>query len=170
MHGATGPEGTGWSWFIGAVAVGLFAWGVAELLGVGPGGPAVTTSTPIAAEIAPAGRSEPIMELHRLLPDATDDLGRLVSVDGTVVGDASPAGFWVRDLRDNIVFVGEGTGGPPGLTAGDAVRVVGRVALLPPDEQAHRLERAGLVLPASAIVIRDVKVLPTAGGIEVLRE
>jgi hypothetical protein len=87
-------------------------------------------------------------------------------VDGMVVGDTSPAGFWVRDFRDYIIFVqGEQA---LHLEAGDAVRVVGRIVLLTAEEQADRLERAGLVVPASAIVIRDVKVLPTADGIELL--
>ncbi|HEX6940391.1 MAG TPA: hypothetical protein VF158_13335 [Longimicrobiales bacterium] len=170
VHGATEPDGAVWTWFIGIVAVGLFAWGVADLVGVGAGEPAAATWAPAAAEIERGGRSETIVELHRLLPDATDDLGRLVAVDGTVVGEASAAGFWVRDLRDNIVFVGDGSGGHPRIEAGDEVRVVGRVALLPPGEQADRLERAGLVIPATAVVIRDVKVQPMSGGIEVLRD
>lgn len=165
MRGATEREGAAWSWFIGAVAVGLLAWAVAELVGVGGGGAVVTVSRPVAGEPAPGVRGEPVVELHRLLPDATDDLGRLVSVDGTVAGDPSSAGFWVRDFRDNIIFV---EGARAVVRAGVAVRVVGRVALLLPDEQADRLERAGLVVPASAVVIRDVKIVPTAGGIDVL--
>ncbi|HEX7118694.1 MAG TPA: hypothetical protein VF212_07905 [Longimicrobiales bacterium] len=170
MHAETEPEGAGWTWFIGIVALGLFGWGVAELMGVGAGVPASVTSAQLAAELAPPGGNESIVELHRLLPDATDDLGRMVAVDGTVVGEASNSGFWVRDLRDNIVFVGAGTDPMPRIETGDDVRVVGRVALLPPDEQANRLERAGLVVPATAVVIRDVKVMPTPGGVELLKD
>lgn len=158
--------GRAWPWLISLIAFVLFLWGVAELLGIGGGGPRFATSTTIAAEVLPTGAGERATELHHLLPDATDDLGRLVFIDGTVVGDTSPAGFWVRDLRDNIIFVdGEAT---TRLETGDAVRIVGHIALLSPEEQADRLERAGLVVPTSAIVIRDVKVELAAGGVEVL--
>lgn len=165
MHGGTGPE-KAWSWLISLIALGLFIWGVAELLGLSDHEPVVSTSVGVAAELSTLRRGEMPTELHNLLPDATDDIGRLVSVDGMVVGDTSPAGFWVRDFRDYIIFVqGEQA---LHLEAGDAVRVVGRIVLLTAEERADRLERAGLVVPASAIVIRDVKVLPTADGIELL--
>lgn len=168
MHAGTDPDGAGWTWFICIAAVVLFVWGVAELIGVGGSEPAVIQAGSMATGLGAAPRDDAVVELHRLLPDATDDLGRLVSVDGAVVGEASRAGFWVRDLRDNIVFV-DVEGGLTRISAGAEVRVVGRVALFSPGEQADRLERAGLVVPATARVIRDVKVQPMSGGIEVLR-
>jgi len=167
VHGGSESSGTGWTWFIYIVVFGLVAWGVAELIGVGAGRADVVRST--TAGLGGVVRDDPIVELHRLLPDATDDLGRPVSVDGAVVGEASRAGFWLRDLRDNIVFVDVEGAGYASVEAGDEVRVVGRVALFSPGEQADRLERAGLVVPATARVIRDVKVQPLPGGIEILR-
>lgn len=168
MHAGTDPDGTGWTWFICIAAVGLFIWGVAELIGVGGSEPAMIQVGSMATELGATGRDDAVVELHRLLPDATDDLGRLVSVDGAVVGEASRVGFWLRDLRDNIVFVDAG-GDASRIEPGAEVRVVGRVALFSPGEQADRLQRAGLVVPATARVIRDVKVQPMSGGIEVLR-
>lgn len=173
MHHNETVTRAAWSWVISVTAVGLFVWGVAELIGVGG------TTSPAAGVILPAtelGRgleAAPIIALHRLLPDATDDLGRRVRIDGSVVGAATIAGFWVRDLRDNIVFVGgrgeERATWPP-VRAGDAVRVVGVVALLSPSEQARRLERAGLVIPERAIVVRDIKVVASPEGVEVLQD
>jgi len=170
VHWGTEPNGAGWTWFICIAAVGLFLWGVAELIGVGGSGAEMARSGGALLDLGARIRDDPVIELHRLLPDATDDLGRSVTVDGAVVGEASRMGFWIRDLRDNIVFVDAEGGTHAPVETGTEVRVVGRVALFAPGEQADRLERAGLVVPATARVIRDVKVQPLPGGIEVIRD
>jgi hypothetical protein len=170
---STGGEAA-WSWFISLIAFGLVFWAIVEFLNPRAGSslrivPATETA------VAWPDLVEATVELHRLLPDATDDLGRPVQVDGTVVGESSAAGFWVRDLRDNVVYIArEGAApsrsAPLSLHPGDPVRVRGVIAILTPREQAERLERAGLVVPSNAVVIRDVKILSNEDGIEVLRD
>lgn len=113
------------------------------------------------------------VELHHLLPDATADLGRRVLVAGTIIGRPAVDGFWVRDLRDNIIFVAapSSDGESAGLTrAGRTVRVRGTVALFPPAEQADRLRAAGLVISAGSNLVREIKVEAGPGGIEILRD
>lgn len=165
------------SWLIGLIAAALLFWAVAEFIGLDRGSRTTSfdAASPLSAEPGLQLAANDEVEMHRLLPDATGSIGRTVLLAGTVVGEASPVGFWVRDLRDNIVFVsvaadsGEAEGqARPELRAGDLVRVRGIVALLPPDEQAERLAGAGLVLPATAVVVRDVKIQPVRGGVEVL--
>lgn len=113
------------------------------------------------------------VELYRLLPDAAADLGRRVLVAGTIVGQPAHGGFWVRDLRDNIIFIADHSGGSEsaGLTrAGRTVRVRGAVAIFPPAEQADRLQAAGLVISAGSNLVREIKVEAGPGGIEILRD
>jgi len=158
---------TVWTGSIVFVAAVLLFWAVAELLGLrlDRPGPLLSTGAPITTEVTSSG---PIA-LHRLLPDASNDLGRLVTLDGTVVGDPSRSGFWVKDLRDNVVFVsGESGADLAEVEAGSVVRVLGVIVRLTADEQAEYLGTAGLVVPASALIVRDVKVAALAGGIEVL--
>lgn len=154
MRGAVG------SWLISLVVGAFVFWVVLELLGVRsvPSGEFVTSTDAI--------------ELHRLLPEVTGSLGRVVRLDGAVVGGVLDDGFWVRDLRDNIIFVGvdpaDRVAVLDGLRAGTAVRVHGVLELFSPVERAERLAGAGLVLPASVVVVREIKVLPTREGIEIL--
>jgi len=121
---------------------------------------------------ASTSRSVDDVELHHLLPDATADLGRRVFVAGTVVGQPAEGGFWVRDLRDNIVFIANrSVGESAGPTrAGQPVRVRGTVALFPPAEQAGRLQAAGLVISAGSNLVREIKIEAGPGGIEILRD
>lgn len=169
-----GSDGAAWSWLITLAALALLVWAVVDFVQPGGDGRLRPVVAPAGAESVVAAPVGEAIELHRLLPDATDDLGKPVRLDGTVVGESSPVGFWVRDLRDNIILVAiADPGGDPAFPAvdqGDAVRVRGVVALLAPQEQAARLQRAGLVLPTSAVVIRDIKVVPTEGGVEVLKD
>lgn len=160
------------AWLIGLIALGLMVWGVIEFLQIG-------TERPIQiAEISPAaeeaGRTGSVgrgaIELHRLLPDATQQLGTEVRLDGTVVGDATRSGFWVRDLRDNVVFVETGVDSSDMPVRGDPVRVLGIVALLPLKQQAEHWENVQRTVPSSALVIRDVQVVTVNGGVEVLEE
>lgn len=165
------------SWLIGLIATALVLWAATEFVGFDRGGRAAGFDAVPVVSADPGLQlaANDVVEMHRLLPDATGAIGRTVLLAGTVVGEASPVGFWVRDLRDNIVFVSvaadtmdaEGQARPE-LRAGDPVRVRGVVTLLPPDEQAERLAGAGLVLPATAVVVRDVKIQPVEGGVEVL--
>src|SRR5690606_26608946 len=125
--------------------------------------------TTAAAEPAPSPLDA--IELHRLLPDATDDLGTLVRVDGTiaaVVGD----GFWVRDLRDNVVYVvlpsrARKRRGTEEVEPGAAVSVLGVVGLVAPGE-VPRLDANARAVPASAVVVRDIRIVPLERGIAVL--
>lgn len=165
-------EGETGSWLIGLIALGVLLWAVVEI--IDPGGSARAggmASFPTTAEqsmLVVDGFGVEAVEMHRLLPDATASIGRAVELDGTVVGEVMTTGFWVRDFRDNIVFVAtpRAVGVPVRVRAGDAVRIRGVVALLSPTEQAARLAGAGLVLPASATVVHDVQILPSDNGIE----
>ena len=65
----------------------------------------------------------------------------LVNLDGTVVGEPDPAGFWVRDLRDNVVYVASGAR----PRAGASVRVVGRLEHTGVRRRAPRLPDGALV-------------------------
>lgn len=167
-------EGAAGSWLISLIAGALLFWAVMELLEL-RGGPQVGgfhAVSSVATEPGALPAFDSAIELHRLLPDATGSIGRTVRLDGSIVGEASALGFWVRDLRDNIVFVTAGAEGRSQprdeLRAGDAVRVYGVIARLSPIEQAERLSGAGLVLPSSAIVVRDIEILAAPDGIEVL--
>lgn len=133
-------------WIIGLAAVLLAVWAVVDFARAG------APDVPNAAILA-AGTDGGGIELHR---DASGDVGRRVRLDGTVVGMPTPGGFWVRDIRDNLVFVGSrakvGTGAP--------VRVAGTLARFAPDESERRLRQAGVVATPSEQVIRDVQVVP----------
>lgn len=160
------------AWLIGLIALGLGVWGVIEFLQIGGERPVQVAEISPATEEAGGVRSvrHGAVELHRLLPDATHQLGTEVRLDGTVVGDATRTGFWVRDLRDNVVFVETGADSSDMPVRGDPVRVLGIVALLPLKQQAEHWENVQRTVPSSALVIRDVKVVTVNGGIEVLEE
>jgi hypothetical protein len=156
-----------WTGLIALCALALLVLAVLELVDPGRG---ETMIRPAAENQLLAAPGRLVTELHRLLPDATDQVGRPARLDGTVVGQPAPQGFWVRDLRDNIVFVGFAppSAPPPALRAGSTVRVWGKVALFPTAEQIERLNAAGLVLSANAIVVRDVQLRTAEGGVELL--
>lgn len=163
------------SWLIGAAALGLLVWAMLDFIRLNTAAPIVAARIPVAGELAPMPIAREAIALHRLLPDATDDLGAWVRLDGTVVGAVTAQGVWVRDLRDNVVLVVPGPDGPGALrlatlSAGDAVRIVGRVALLPRERQEQRFAAAGLVLPQTAQVIRDIMIQPAEDGIERLAQ
>lgn len=155
------------AWIIGVAALALAGWAVVDLIHADAELPAIR-SVPAPAAAEAIGSPGGIVPLHRLLPDATDDLGRRVRLDGVVVGAVLPAGFWVRDLRDNIVFVAVSAPGDgrPAVRRGDMVRVRGVVALLGPGDDAPLREAAGLAVPPAAILIRDIQVRAAAEAIE----
>lgn len=167
-------EDTGWSWSIGVVAAGLLIMAVIEFVRPRSGETVDLSGGIPAAETSDGmhlGSGTP--ELYRILPDASADLGRTVQVAGTIIGHPSGEGFWVRDLRDNIIFIADRalTPGDQGAARpGRAVRVRGVIALFPRAEQEAEFRAAGLVLPAGANVVREVKVTALDGGIEVLRD
>lgn len=162
----------GWTWSIGVIALALLVLAIIDFARPGSGETVDLSGGPTADRLlARAGTG--LAELYHLLPDATADLGRAVQVAGTVTGQPTGMGFWVRDLRDNIVFVS--TGAPAASSgsqprAGAAVRARGLIELFPPTEQDERLRAAGLVVPAGTVVIRDVKISAFDGGIEVLKD
>ena len=142
VHWGTEPNGAGWTWFICIAAVGLFLWGVAELIGVGGSGAEMARSGGVARSWG-KDTDDPVIELHRLLPDATDDLGRSVTVDGAVVGEASRMGFWIPGTSVTTLFSWMPKAGPTpsrNRHRGPGGRPRGAFA---PGEQADRLERAG---------------------------
>ena len=162
--------GAGWAWGIGAAALLLSVWAVLDFVEAMREEAARGVVASPAAEPAPPSPLDAI-ELHRLLPDATDDLGALVRVDGTVAAVAGD-GFWVRDLRDNVVYVvlparGWKRRGDAELEPGAAVSVLGVVALVAPRD-APRIDTAALAVPASAVVVRDIRILPLERGVAVL--
>jgi hypothetical protein len=161
----------GWSWSIGLIALALLSVAVIQIIRPGSG-EIVDLSAGRTADLANIHTGSGLAELHRFLPNASADLGRPVLVAGTIVGQPSRSGFWVRDLRDNIVFVmidpSYPGGGEP--RPGRVVRVRGVIVLFPPAEQADRLHAAGLVIPAGTVVVREVKILATDGGIELLND
>jgi hypothetical protein len=161
----------GWSWSIMTAALVLLIMAVVDF--VNPGSGETVDLRPVAAATERLGRGAAApTELHHLLPDASADLGRAVQVAGTIIGQVSDAGFWIRDLRDNVVFVGADEGAAAGVhpRTGGAVRVRGVVALFPPAEPDERLRAAALAPPAGATVVREVKVRALAGGITILEE
>lgn len=163
---------TGWSWSIGLVALALFTVAIIQLARPGAG-ETVDLTAGQTADLANMRGNSGLAELHRLLPNASADLGRPVRVAGTIIGQPSPAGFWVRDLRDNVVFIMIDSTIPLAQNearAGRAVRVRGNIVLFPPAEQAAQLRAAGLVLPAGAVVVREIKVLAADGGVELLKD
>lgn len=163
----------GWSWMIMAAALALLVMAVFDF--VHPGEGETVDLRPEAAADQRLGLrgGAGLTELHHLLPDASADLGRAVQVAGTIVGQVSDVGFWVRDLRDNIVFIGadpadEAFNARP--RTGVAVRVRGVIALFPPEEPAERLRTAALTPPAGSTVVRGVKLRALAGGVDVLED
>jgi hypothetical protein len=163
---------TGWSWSIGLVALALLVMAIVEFARPGSGETVdLSGETQTGGPRARSGIGPP--ELHQLLPDPSADLGRAVQVAGAIIGQVSAAGFWVRDLRVNIVFIRDEAASPrtgvqprPGAT----VRVRGLIELFPPDEQDERLRAAGLVLPAGTSLVREIKIRALDGGIEILRD
>lgn len=151
---------------IGLLAVGLLAWAVIELVFAGTGAFVHRTDAAPAAELA-SERAREAIAFHELMPDATDDLGRLVHVNGTVLVVKRDAGFWVRDLRDHVVFVTSGTAAAPPLPQpDDAVRVRGVVSLFSLEARSQRLAAVEPVLPDDALVVRGVKIVPLRDGVE----
>jgi hypothetical protein len=135
--------------------------------------PAITVERLDDGEVSPYLTEElregDAIELHRLLPHATRQLGTEVRLDGTVVDAATGPGFWVRDLRDNVVFV-DNHGAAAPVEPGDPVRVLGSVALLPLEDHGASWQAVQQAVPPTALLVRDVKVTPADGGIEILRE
>lgn len=160
--------GSGWAWGIGLVATLISVWAVLDFVDALREEAVRGVGAPLAAE-APRSPRDAI-ELHRLLPDATDDLGMLVRVDGTVAAVVRD-GFWLRDLRDNVVFIVDPRPSrkrrDAELTAGAAVTVVGVVGLIPPGE-APAIDVSELPVPPSAVVVRDIRIEPIARGVAVL--
>lgn len=153
-------------WLIVAVAAGLVIWAVVDFVDPGGRQPVLPVFTSAAAEQrVPLDLLEPT-ELYRLLPDATRDVGRVVEVDGTVVGPTGTDGFWIRDIRDHVVFVsgGEGTGGPA-PAPGASLKVTGIIEHFPLQEQAVRFAEIDGRVGEGTLVIRDIKVVPVNGGI-----
>ncbi|HET9983930.1 MAG TPA: hypothetical protein VFQ38_10100 [Longimicrobiales bacterium] len=146
------------AWAVGALAAACALWAVADFV------VAARADAPDERILAerPAGERGDVVELHRLLPDASDHVGRAVRVDGTVVGAGTAGGFFVRDLRDNVVFVGSAA--RPG--AGTPVRVEGVLEPLPPAEETERLQEAGAAAVAGrdARLLRDVQVVARRGS------
>jgi hypothetical protein len=146
------------AWAVGALAAACAIWAVADFV------TAARADAPderILAERS-AERSSNAVELHRLLPDASAHVGREVRVDGTVVGAGTAGGFFVRDLRDNVVFVGS----PARPGAGTAVRVEGVLEPMPPEEEKERVREAGAaaVAGSDARLLRDVQVVARRGS------
>ncbi len=165
-------EDTGWSWSITVVALVLLVVAIVEFARPGAGETVDLGGISATGQVVARAGAGPA-ELYQLLPDASADLGRAVQVAGTIVGQVSAAGFWVRDLRDNIAFVAVDSELPranPRVQPGRAVRVRGVVTLFPPTEHDDRLRAAGLVLPAGTVVISEVKIRALDGGIEILRD
>ncbi len=145
-------------WLIGLVAVGCGVWAVVDFVGAAQ--PDEPTAMARTVPVTPVARGR-AAELHRLLADGDglDDVGALVSVHGTVVGAARGDGFWVRDLRDNVVWV-VSTARPH---AGAAVRVTGRLDRM---DAGARPEPAP---PGAGTLVRDVRVLADGpAAVEVL--
>lgn len=159
----------GWSLTIILIAAGLLVMAAIDFIRPDRG---ETVDLGARTEWAGMGRGGEVVELHRLLPDATADLGREVLVAGTIVGEVDTEGFWVRDLRDNIIHISDRSGGAEmGLRRpGQTVRVRGTIAILAPPDQAGRLRAAGLVISAGSNLIREIEVQAGPGGIEVLRD
>jgi len=162
--------GASWAWGIGVAALLLSVWAVLDFLDAmrEEATRGVVAST--ADEPKPPSPLDAV-ELHRLLPDATDDLGVLVRVDGTVAAVAKD-GFWVRDLRDNVVYVVLPSGarkrrGEAALVPGAAVSVLGTIGLVAPRD-APPLDTTALAAPPSAVVVRDVRILPLERGVAIL--
>lgn len=147
--------------FIGFAAVVLVVAAVVEFVGSPPGAATAAANVPAAAE-TPA--TESAVPLHRLMPDATDDLGRLVRVDGTVARVEPATGFWVRDLRGNTIFIATQDAMADALVRGEAVRIVGRVGLVPPETARDRDAAVGG--DGADVIVRDVELAPVAAGIE----
>lgn len=147
-------------WLIGLAAVGCGMWAVVDFVAAArPDAPGVVAVDPPATRAA-AGRP---VELHRLLADGDglDDVGALVAMDGTVAGAPGAAGFWLRDLRDNVVWIDSGA--QP--RAGALVRVVGRLERMAAGPAPARA-------PAGAgTVVRDVRVAAAGpAALDLLRE
>ena len=147
-------SGAAAAWLIGAAAAGCGVWAVADFVRAArPDAPAV-----VLAE-APA-RPGAAVELHQALSRGEDAAGALVRVDGNVVGNPDAAGFWVRDLRDNVVYVASGErprSGAPVRVLGRLARVGGSSAQAGPPSDASR-------------VVRDLRIVASGpAAVEVLR-
>lgn len=149
---------------IGLFALAAVIWAGAEFVDTGRESSIVVVSGAAAAEVA----WEPI-PFHRLMPEAADDLGRPVVLDGTVAAVAESGGLWVRDLRGYTVYVPRAEGvNLWAFAAGDPVRVRGRIALLPAGNASERIGEAERGLEAGALLVRGVMIVPRAGGVEAL--
>ncbi|MFW6201850.1 MAG: hypothetical protein ACOC8B_04685 [Gemmatimonadota bacterium] len=122
----------------------------------------------LAVESASEGGARPAgaVPLYTLLPDLTDDLGRVVRLEGTVAAVDAGAGYWVVDMRGNVVYVGA-AGAPAGSVArGDAVRVTGRVELVSDAAVDRGAEAVAAARDGSAgQLIRAVELAPIDGGL-----
>lgn len=154
-----------------AAALALFAMAVVDFINPGDG-ETIDLRQEASAERRPGGAIGPgPIELHHLLPDASADLGRAVQVAGTIVGQVSDAGFWVRDLRDNLIYIGaENAASTARPRTGGTVRVRGVIAVLSPAEAEVLLRASALAPPAGSTIVREIRVRALAGGIDLLQE
>ncbi|MFW6202255.1 MAG: hypothetical protein ACOC8B_06740 [Gemmatimonadota bacterium] len=122
----------------------------------------------LAAEPASEERGGPAgaVPLHTLLPDLTDVVGRVVRVEGTVAAVEAGAGFWVSDLRGNAVYVAAAGVADRSVSSGDAVRVTGRLELVPEAANERGVEAlAGAWDEGAGQLIRTVELAPVEGGV-----
>lgn len=153
------------AWSIVLLAAVLLAWAVIDFVFAGTDRVVRWVDAPSAAEaVAPAGTVEAI-DFHRLMPDATDDLGRVVRVDGRVLAVDAGSGFWLRDLRDHVVYVAADERDRPLPAPDDLVAVRGVVTIFSPDARRRPLAEAARLLPADALVVKAVKIVPVRDGI-----
>lgn len=152
---------------IGALALALLVWAVADFVFAGTDVVVRWVDAPPAAEVVAHSPTGEAIELHRLMPDATNDLGRLVRLNGTVLAVKPGAGFWVRDLRDHVVYVASGAEDDAPLPApGSAVSVRGVVSLFSPEGRSERRGEVEAMMPENALVVWGVKLVPLHDGIE----
>lgn len=132
----------------GAAAL-LLSAGIVDLLR--PADPTPAVDAPAAA------RSAAAVELHRLLPDASDDVGKTARLDGTVAR-VDGRGLWVRDFRDYLVYVIVADGLEALPSVGAAVTVVGILErLVPAPAWTGTPARSGLIVRDVALRARSAE-------------
>jgi hypothetical protein len=136
--------------WVGVVAVALvllLAWLVIEFTGPRGQNAAVTEHGPdTGAGLQPGAVPtqpglERVADLDAILPLGAEDVGIRTEVQGTVVGEPTPEGFFVRLESDEVLFVAS----DEPVRTGDHVRgLTGEIRSADPARMARRVEQARL--------------------------
>jgi hypothetical protein len=129
-----------WPWIVGLLVLALLIWAIAEMVDRDDVARVDPAEEPAVPAPQPAVPHEAPVDLEQIAPLGSDDLGRMVNVSGSVVGQPLDNGFWVLTDQDRVVFIQ--TDRP--VVTGEHVQVTGMVEQNTHEQSEQWFDEAGL--------------------------